>query len=193
MVCLLGNRKKRVSRNWIRGINFSLIEGEQPNFYAENIPFSCNSLSNPSPKFVSRRLDFFQTPISRAFRQDFKSSYQNATSGSIVQCSNLHVRQRVGSCDVKHDSRSGGCEFDLPNRPFLCPWSYFTRLTYSCTLWVAACVISLVTITNFRGAYYSATLLCQRCSWMAWSKVDLSYSITRCNRRNMWQLAGSRG
>ena len=76
----------------------------------------------------------------------FKSSSQNATSGSIVQCSNLHARQRVGSCDVNHDWRSGGCEFDLPNRPFLCLWSHFTCQTYSCTLWAAACVISLATV-----------------------------------------------
>ena len=145
MVCLLSNRKKRVSCHWIRGINFSSTEGEQPNFYAENTPFSCNSFLAaicPSLSLVLRLFDLFQTPVSRAFRQDSKSSYQNATSGSIVQCCNLHACQRVGSCDIKHDSHSGGCEFDLPNRPFLCPWSHFTRQTYSCTLWAAACVIS---------------------------------------------------
>ena len=43
----------------------------------------------------------------------FKSSYENATSGTVVHCSNLHAYQRVGSCDVKHDSRSRGYEFDL--------------------------------------------------------------------------------
>ena len=46
---------------------------------------------------------------------------------------------------IKHDSQSGGCEFDLPNRLFLSPWSHFTRQTYSSMLWAAACVISLTT------------------------------------------------
>ena len=46
---------------------------------------------------------------------------------------------------IKHNSRSGGCEFDLPNRPFFLPWSHFTRQTYSCALWAAACVIYLAT------------------------------------------------
>ena len=88
----------------------------------KNIPFSCNSLLavlRPSSSLVPRRIDFSQTPVSRAFRQDCLSSYKNATSGSIVQCGNLHARQSVGSCDVKHVSRSGGCEFDLPTRPLL--------------------------------------------------------------------------
>ena len=41
-VCLLSNKKKRVSHNWTRGINFKcsccivLIKDRQPNFYAEN-------------------------------------------------------------------------------------------------------------------------------------------------------------
>ena len=122
----------------------------------KNIPLSCNSLLAvvcPSSSLVLRRFDFVsQTPVSRAFRQDFKSSYQNATSGSIVQCSNLHAHQRVGSCDVKQDSRSGGCEFDLPNPLFLCPGSHFTRQIYSCTLWTAACVISLATADDL--VYY---------------------------------------
>ena len=43
---------------------------------------------------------------------------------------------------VKHNSWSGGCEFDFSNRPFLSPWSHFIRQTYSSTLWAAACVIS---------------------------------------------------
>ena len=101
MVCFLSHKKKRVSRNWIGGINFSLIKGEQPNFYA----FSCNSLlavQRPSSYLVLRRFDLFQTTVSRAFRQDFD---HHTTPGSIVQCSNLHVRPRVGSCDVNtiHD------------------------------------------------------------------------------------------
>ena len=168
MVCLLSNRKKRVSRNWIRGINFSLIEDEQPNFYAENIPFSCNYLLavlRPSSSLVLRRFDFFP-PKRLSFVYSgriSKSSYQNATSGSIVECSNLHARQRVDSCDVKHDSRSRGCEFDLPNRTFLCPWSHFIHQTYSCTLWSAECVISLAT-DDLKSLFYCEVWMGQQMS-----------------------------
>ena len=91
-------------------------------------------------------LDFLNASLSLSCIQaGFKSSYQNTTSGSIVQCSNLHARQRVGSRDVKHNSRSGGCEFDFPNHPFLYSWSHFTSQTYLCTLWATVCVISLAT------------------------------------------------
>ena len=130
MACHLSNRKKRVSCNWIRGINFSLIEGEQPNFYAEKYPFFLQqSSSSPSAQFVLSCVTSTFSPQHLSLIHSgriFKSAYQN-TSGSIVQCSNLHARQRVGSCDAKHYSRSEGCKFHLPNRRFLYPWSHFTR------------------------------------------------------------------
>ena len=46
---------------------------------------------------------------------------------------------------IKHDSWSGGCEFDLPNRPFLSPWFHFSCQTYSGMLWADACMIYLAT------------------------------------------------
>ena len=115
-VYLLSKRKKRVSHNWIRGINLSLIEGEQPNFYPEKYPFFLQQFSSsPFPQFVSRPvlLQLLPNACLSWIQTGFKSSYQNATPGSIIQCGNLHARQRVGSCDVKHNSRSGGCEPEL--------------------------------------------------------------------------------
>ena len=143
MVCLLSNRKKRTC-----GINSFLIEGGQPSFYTENIPFSSSTIfsSSPTPKLVSccasPRLKTF---VSDAFRQDLNNHTKMPHPGQSHNVV-IHVHQHVGSPNVKHDSQSGGYEFDLPNRPFLFPWSHFTRLTYSCMLWAAECVISLTTI-----------------------------------------------
>ena len=166
MVWLLNNRKKRVSCNWIRGINFSLIEGEQLNFCAEKYPFFLQqSSSSPSPQFVSRPASLRLVPNDyfSCIQAGFKSLYQNATSVSIVQCSNLHVHQRVGSCDVNYDSRLGECEFNLLNCQFLYPWSHFTCLTYSCMLWAAVCVISL-TICSWWTPRYVEYVYCG-CVW----------------------------
>ena len=69
-VCLLSNRKKRVSRTWIRGINFSLIKGEQPNFFDEKYPFFLQQPSNPNPYPSSSLVLHSKTRISRAFRQN---------------------------------------------------------------------------------------------------------------------------
>ena len=66
IICHVSNRKKRVSRNLTRGINFKscccvvfLIEGEQPNFYTENIPFcqqqSSLAVLHPSSSLVCRQ------------------------------------------------------------------------------------------------------------------------------------------
>ena len=106
----------------------------------KNIPLSCNSflaVPCPSLSLILRSFNLYQNACLSCIQAGFKSSYENATSGSIVQCSNLHARQRVGSCDVKHDSRSGGCEFNLPNYLCLCRWSHFTRQIYSCMLSLA--------------------------------------------------------
>ena len=76
---------------------------------------------------------------SGAFRQDLSN---HATMPHPGQSHNVVIYMRDY---IKHDSWSGGCEFDLPNCLFLSPWSHFTRPTYSCTLWAATCMISLAT------------------------------------------------
>ena len=54
--------------------------------------------------------------------REIRYNYQQLSSMSeIAQYGNLHAHQHVGSPDVKHDSRLGGCEFNLPNHPFLSP------------------------------------------------------------------------
>ena len=113
MVCLLSNRKKRIC-----GINF-FIEGGQPSFYAENFPFSSSTIfsSSPTPKLVSchtlPRLKMLSD--SGAFRQDL---YNHAKVPHPGQSHNVVIYMCT---DVKHDSRLGGCEFNLPNRLFLSP------------------------------------------------------------------------
>ena len=91
--------------------SISLVGG-QPSFYAENIPFSSSTIfsSSPTHKLVSCCVSPRLKTLSHsgAFRQDL---YNHATSGSIAQCCN-YVR-----ADAKHNSRSGGCEFDHPNHP----------------------------------------------------------------------------
>ena len=120
------------------------LEGGQPSFYAENIPFSSSTIfpSNPTPKLVScralPRLKMLSDP--GAFRQDL---YNHAKMPHPDQSHNMVIYM---CADVKHDSWLGGCEFDLPNHPFLSSWSHFTCQTYSCMLWAAACVISPATL-----------------------------------------------
>ena len=123
--------------------SISLVEGGQPSFYAENIPFSSLTIffSRPTPKLVfccaSPRL---KTLFAfGAFRQDL---YNRAKMPHLGQSHNMVIYVHA---DTKHDSQWGGCEFDLPNRPFLSPWSHFTRQTYLCTFWTAVCMISLTT------------------------------------------------
>ena len=162
IVCLVRNRKKRVSRNWTRGVNSKccycvivfLIEGRQPSFYAEittlsffQFPFclqqSSLSVLHPSSFLVVRHQDSKRRLFPGASRQDLNNHTKILHPG---QSHNLVIYMRTSVLVVKHDSRSGGCEFDLPNRLFLSPWSHFTRQTYSCTLWASACVISLARI-----------------------------------------------
>ena len=83
IVCLVSNRKKRVSCNWTCGINFKcccciifLIEGGQLNFYSENVssrsfflwisffPPATIFLSSPTPRLVSCRVSpRLKTPL----------------------------------------------------------------------------------------------------------------------------------
>ena len=101
---------------------------------------------HPSSSLVVRHQDSKRfLPAPGTFRQDL---YNHA---KLPHPSQSHVVIYIHT-DAKHDSRSGGCESDLPNCPFSSPWSHFTRQTYSCTLWAAACVISLTTeILNPKG------------------------------------------
>ena len=98
--------------------SISLVEGGQPRFYAENIPsFSTIFSSSPSPKLISchasPRLKMLSP--SGAFRQDL---YNHAKIPHPGQSHNVVIYMRA---DIKHNSRLGGCEFDLPNHPFLAP------------------------------------------------------------------------
>ena len=123
--------------------SITLVEGGQPSFYAENIPFSSSTIffSSPTSKLISchvlPRLKTLSN--SNAFRQDL---YNHAKMPHPGQSHNVVIYIRT---DIKHNSRSGGCKFNLPSCPFLSPWSHFTHQTYSCTLWATACMISLAT------------------------------------------------
>ena len=64
-----------------------------------------------------------------AFKQDLNDCTKMPHLG---QCGNLHACQHVCSPDVKHNSWSGGCEFDLPNYLFLSLWSHFTWRIRAC-------------------------------------------------------------
>ena len=122
--------------------SISLVEGGQLSFYAENIPFSSSTISSsPTPKLVScHALPRLKTlSDSGAFKQDL---YNHAKMPHPGQSHNVVIYIHA---NAKHDSRSGGYEFDLPNHPFLSPLSHFTCQTYSCTLWAAMCMISLAT------------------------------------------------
>ena len=99
--------------------SISLVEGGQPSFYAENIPFSSSTIfsSSPTPKLVSCRASPRLKTLSDsgAFRQDL---YKHAKMKHLGQSHNVVIYMRA---DAKHDLRLGGCEFDLPNHPFLSP------------------------------------------------------------------------
>ena len=85
--------------------SISLVEGGQPSFYAENIPFSSSTIfsSSPTPKLISchasPRLKMLSP--SGAFRQDL---YNHAKMPHPGQSHNVVIYMHV---DVKHDSRSG--------------------------------------------------------------------------------------
>ena len=83
-----------------------------------NIPFPSSTIfsSGPIPKLVSCRVSpRLKRIASGAFRQDLSN---HAKIPHPSQSQNVVIYMRTY---VKHDSRSGGCEFDLPNRPFLSP------------------------------------------------------------------------
>ena len=110
--------------------SISLVEGRQLSFYAENILFSSSTIfsSSPTPKLVSccasPRLKTLSD--SNAFKQNL---YNHAKMPHPGQSHNVVIYMHA---DVKHDSQSGGCEFDFPNHQFLSPWSHFIHQTYSC-------------------------------------------------------------
>ena len=156
MVCLLGNNKNTCNQFLLMVLQISRldiifhIQSCLPVCFScsmnllLNIPFLSSTIfsSGPVPKLVSSRVMRRQdsnVTVSGAFRQDLSNHAKMPHPG---QSHNVVIYMRAY---VKHDSQLGGCEFDLPNRLFLSPWSHFTRQTYSCTLWAAACVISLAT------------------------------------------------
>ena len=118
MVCLLSNRKKR-KKEHVESI--SLVEGGQPSFYAENIPFSYSTIfsSSPTPKLISCRAlpRLKMLSPSSAFRHDL---YNHAKMPHPGQSHNVVIYMRT---NVIHDQ--GGCEFDLPNCPFLSLISFY--------------------------------------------------------------------
>ena len=84
-----------------------------------NIPFSLPQQSSPvvlypSSSHVVCRRDSNDT-ASGAFRQDLGN---HAKMPHLDQSHNVVIYQHAY---VKCDSRSGGCEFNLPNHPFLSP------------------------------------------------------------------------
>ena len=99
--------------------SISLVEGWQSSFYAENISFSSSTIFSSSSKTnlvscrVSPRLKTLSD--SSAFRQDL---YNHAKMPNPGQSHNVVIYM---CADAKHDSRSGGCKFDLPNCLFLSP------------------------------------------------------------------------
>ena len=99
--------------------SISSVEGGQPSFYAENIPFSFSTIfsSSPTPKLVSCRASPRLKTLSYAgaFRQDL---YNHAKTPHLSQSHNVVIYM---CADVKHGSRSEGGKFNLPNRPFLSP------------------------------------------------------------------------
>ena len=154
MVCLLNNRKKGVSRNWIRGINFSLIESEQPNFYAENIPFSCNSLlAVLRPSFVPRRASLRLFPnaslsLSRAFRHGLNHHTKTPHPGQSynVTPNTIHDQEDVSSIfpiarfsipDLILYARHIRARFERPRAWFLSPQQGI-QLADSKSLWQGA-------------------------------------------------------
>ena len=122
--------------------SISLVKGGQPSFYA--FFFSTIFSSSPTPKLVSCHTSPRLKTLSDSgtFRQDLCNHAKMPYPGQ------LHSVVIYMRADIKHDSRSGGCEFDLPNCPFLSRWSHFSHQTYTCTLWTATCMISLATVLH---------------------------------------------
>ena len=158
MVCLLGNKKNTWNQFLLMVLQISRLDiifhiqlclpmcfSCSTNVLV-NIPFpqqSSPAVLYPSSSRVVCRRDSNDT-TSDAFRQDLSNHAKMPHPGQ------LHNVVIYKCAYVKHDSQSGGCEFDLPNGPFLSPWSHFTRQTYSSMLWAAVCVISLTTLINIR-------------------------------------------
>ena len=91
-----------------------------PPLWSTSIFLFLPQLSSPavlytSSSLVVRRQDS-NVIASGAFRQNISNHAKMPHPG---QSHNLVIYMRAY---VKHNSRSGGCEFDLPNRPFLSPF-----------------------------------------------------------------------
>ena len=123
-----------------------------------NIPFSLPQQSSPAVLYPSssrvvRHRDS-NDAASGAFRQDFSIHAKMPHQG---QSHNVIIYKRTY---VKHDSRSGGCEFDLPNRPFLsCP-DLILHARHIFEHWAAACVISLATLSKYKNVFL---IMIQQC------------------------------
>ena len=154
-VYLLGNKKEHVEsissygfaniQAWYN-LSYTVVSADVLQLQYDlliNIPFSLPQQSSPvvlypsSSRVICHRDSNDTAP--GTFRQDLSN---HAKMPHLGQSHNVIIYKRAY---VKYDSWSGGCEFDLPNRPFLSTWSHFTCQTYSSMLWAAACVISLVT------------------------------------------------
>ena len=96
--------------------SISLVEGGQPSFYADNIPFSSSTIfsSSPTPKLVSCHV----SPRLKMLSASGAFIYNHGKMPHPGQSHNVIIYMLA---DTKHDFRSGGCDFDLPNHPFLFP------------------------------------------------------------------------
>ena len=130
MVCLIGNKKN----TWNQFLMVSQISRLDIIFHVQsclpmcfscstnllvNIPFSLPQQSSPAVLYPSSsrvvcRQDSNDT-ASGAFRQDLSN---HAKMLHPSQSHNVVIYKRAY---VNHDSRLGGCEFDLPNCPFPSP------------------------------------------------------------------------
>ena len=143
-VCLLGNKKNTWNQFLLMVLQISRldiifhIQSCLPMCFScstnllVNIPFSLPQQSSPAVLYPSLsrvicRQDSNDT-ASGAFRQDLSNQAKMPHPG---QSHNVIIYKRAY---VKHNSRLGGWEFNLPNCQFLSPWSHFTCQTYSSML-----------------------------------------------------------
>ena len=155
--------------------SISLVEDGQQRFYTENIPFSSSIIfsSSPTPKLAS-----CVSPRHKTFSAS--GVYNHAKMPHPDQSHNVVIYMCT---DVKHNSWLGRCKFDLPNRPFLSPWSHFTRQTYSCMLWATAYLICLATETNMQITQISIHSFLRT--------QMMIYEFFKCHKRiwckNLWE------